>query len=62
MTYRKSDGPFGMLPKRTSMEFESASGLFILPPRNENEPSGHRGPERPEARPTEDRAETGDRI
>ena len=61
MTYRKSDGPFGMLPKRTSMEFESASGLFVLPPRNQTESGNHRGPERPAARPAEDRAENGDR-
>lgn len=32
MTYRKSDGPFGMLPKKTAMDLERAGGesLFTI--------------------------------
>ncbi|MCP4203965.1 MAG: hypothetical protein GY769_18765 [bacterium] len=32
MTYRKSDGPFGMLPKKTAMDLEREGGetLFTI--------------------------------
>lgn len=45
MTYRKSDGPFGMLPKKTAMDLESASGLYTVLPRSDVEPRTHRSPE-----------------
>ncbi len=43
MTYRKSDGPFGMLPKKTAMDLESGGGLYVLP-RGDAEPKNHRAP------------------
>ncbi len=44
MTYRKSDGPFGMLPKKTAMDLESSSGLYAVLPRDDAEPKSHRAP------------------
>ncbi len=38
MTYRKSDGPFGLLPKKAAMDLEWASGLYSVPARREDEP------------------------
>ena len=63
MTYRKSDGPFGMLPKKTAMDLESASGLYVVLPRSGVEPRTHRGPELDSAasRPREGRPVTRDR-
>ncbi len=44
MTYRKSDGPFGMLPKKTAMDLESSGGLYAVLPRDDAEPKNPRAP------------------
>ena len=45
MTYRKSDGPFGMLPKKTAMDLEWAGGLHTGVPQREIDSRSHRAPE-----------------
>ena len=57
MTYRKSDGPFGLLPKKTAMDHEwSASGRFLVPMRRHVGPEAQRSEEveRPRPRHGED--------
>ncbi len=55
MTYRKSDGPFGLLPKKTAMDLEWGGELFAVPAQREIDLRGHRGPEvePPASRPAE---------
>ncbi len=60
MTYRKSDGPFGLLPKKTAMDLEWIGGQYPVSPSRENDPGGHRDSriDLPPSRPAESQSET----
>ncbi len=46
MTYRKSDGAFGLLPKKTAMDLEWPAGSRLSALQGkETDPAGHRAPE-----------------
>ncbi len=42
MSYRKSDGAFGLLPKKTAMDLEWPAARTPTPRGREVEPSSHR--------------------
>ncbi len=62
MTYRKSDGPFGLLPKKTAMDLEWGGELYTVLPQRETEARNHRGPELdlPASRAARTQPEKGD--
>ncbi len=62
MTYRKSDEPFGLLPKKSPMDLERGGELFSVQPSSEIEPMSRRSPELdvPASRPAKGQLGTRD--